>query len=108
MKTCLDCGERKPLDAFYHAKTGGVMRPLSFCKICHNRRCQERRRTNPAYRMKQRAARTAWGQKNRQRRAAHVKACKRRKWIPETAPALMHECAAAIDLIFQLTHQRRE
>ncbi len=36
-KTCIDCGERKPVDAFYLLRRGGETRQ-SRCKPCDNRK----------------------------------------------------------------------
>lgn len=44
-KICRDCGEAKPLDAFY--LVGPTSRPHSYCRDCCNSRGRAHRRANP-------------------------------------------------------------
>lgn len=45
MKTCCDCKQEFPVEAFYRYRNGWIH---SYCKRCHSARCQRWRKANPA------------------------------------------------------------
>ena len=101
MKKCLDCQETKPPGEFYHAtdKRHRKPVPLSYCKKCHNARCHQRRRENPAYRARETVAKRAWERRNPERKRLH----EGRLIFTHPAPALLIECERLVWALSEAT-----